>query len=245
MVVENIVGLLAPEKRKLSSQQVVEQLRPVLKDVGKNEEAFIYFSAPQSGQELTINVYGEDEKTTADYAMQVAGFFEQTPGFTDTKIRYRPGRPEIKIIVDPARAALFGLNPTEVGNILHAQTRGLRATYFRQAGEEVETVVRLKMEQTDSLEAVKGLLIPTPRGGQVALEQIARFDYSLAPSEIWRNNKQRMIQVSSNISKMSLERAADKAKQIIAQIPFTTDYSAEIGGDYATGCRRSEILKTR
>jgi len=226
------VTLTPPKGRKMSTQAVISSLRPVLGDIGRDEEAFVYFSSAKSGQELTINVYGEDEKTTADYAMQIAGLFEQTPGFVDTKIRYRPGRPELKITVDPVRCALFGLNPTEVGNVLHAQTRGLRATFFHQAGQEIETIVRLRTEQRDSIDSIKSLLIEAPNGAQVALSQIAAFDYSLAPAEIWRNNKERMIQVSANIEKLSLDTAAEKAKAVISQIPFNTDYWAEIGGDY-------------
>ena len=226
------VTLQPGEKRKLSTQQVISELRPLLNDIGKDEEAFVYFSSAKSGQELTVNVYGEDEKTTANYAMQIAELFGKTPGFVDTKIRYRPGRPELKIIINPIRCALFGLDPTEVGNILHAQTRGLRATYFHQAGQEIETIVRLQTDQRDSIDAIKQLLIESPNGAQVTLSQIASFDYSLAPSEIWRNNKERMIQVSSNIEKLSLEGAATQAQLLLSQIPFNTDYWAEIGGDY-------------
>ena len=226
------VGLVPPEKRTASAQQVIESLRPVLADVGKEEEAFVYFSSARSGQELTVNVYGEDEKATAEYAMQLAGLLEKKRGFADTKIRYRPGRPEVTIVVNPVRAALFGLNPSEIGQVLHAQTRGLRATYFRQAGEEVETIVRLRLDQRDSIDAFKGLLIATPDGRQVPLMQVADFNYTLASSEIWRNNRQRMIQVSSNLVGRSLESAAQDVKDAIAEIPFNTDYSAEIGGDY-------------
>jgi HAE1 family hydrophobic/amphiphilic exporter-1 len=226
------VGLVAPKKRTMSAQQVIESLRPVLANIGKEQEAFVYFSSARSGQELTVNVYGEDEKTTADYAMQLAGLLEKKRGFADTKIRYRPGRPEVTVVVNPTRAALFGLNPTEIGQVLHAQTRGLRATYFRQAGEEVETIVRLQLNQRDSIDAFKALLITAPNGRQVPLEQVADFSYTLASSEIWRSNRQRMIQVSSNLVGRSLESAAQDVKDAIAQIPFNADYSAEIGGDY-------------
>ncbi|MCB4755986.1 MAG: efflux RND transporter permease subunit [Elusimicrobia bacterium] len=227
------VTLTSPRKRTLSVQAMIDRLRPLLANVGRAHEAFIYYSSAKVGQELTVNVYGEEEKTVAEHAMQLAGLFDQTPGLTDTKIRYRPGRPEVNIQVDPQRAALFGFNPTEVGNILHAQTRGLRATYFRQNGEEIETIVRIKAWERDSIVAVKRLLLAAPSGRLIPLESLADFDYALAPSEIWRNNKQRMIQVSANVKGLSLERAAEKAKALINQIPFNTDYWAEVGGDYA------------
>lgn len=226
------VTMQPADKRNYSTEETIQVLRPLLQDIGRADEAFVYFSSPQEGQELTVNIYGQDEKATVDYAMQVAGLMEQVPQLQDTKIRYRPGRPEVLVRINPSRAALFGLNPSEVGWMLHAQTRGLRATYFRQAGEEVETIVRLRVEQRDSIDAIKTLPLVTPTGRQVPLEQIAAFDYSLAPSEIWRRDKKRLIQVTSNLSALSVEAAADKVKRLLKEIPFNTDYWAEIGGDY-------------
>jgi multidrug efflux pump subunit AcrB len=204
------VTLKPKNKRKYSSEEIIEELRALMKDIGRDQEAFVYFSTPKEGQELIVNIYGQQEKVVADYAMQVAGLLEKDSAFKDTKIRYRPGRPEVSVNVNAERAALFGLSPTDVGNVLHAQTRGLRATYYRDQGNEVETIVRIKVDQRESIDSIKTLLIPTPRGNQIPLAQIADFDYSLAPSEIWRHNKERMIQVSANISKMSLEEAAGK-----------------------------------
>lgn len=226
------VTLKPKNKRKYSSEEIIEELRALMKDIGRDQEAFVYFSTPKEGQELIVNIYGQQEKVVADYAMQVAGLLEKDSAFKDTKIRYRPGRPEVSVNVNAERAALFGLSPTDVGNVLHAQTRGLRATYYRDQGNEVETIVRIKVDQRESIDSIKTLLIPTPRGNQIPLAQIADFDYSLAPSEIWRHNKERMIQVSANISKMSLEEAAGKVQKMMKEIPFNTDYWAEIGGDY-------------
>ncbi|MCG3205428.1 MAG: Multidrug resistance protein MdtC [Elusimicrobia bacterium] len=226
------VGLKPANKRKQSTEEIIESLRPVVKDIGREQDAFVYFSSPKEGQELIVNIYGQEEKVVADYAIQVSSLFDKESGFIDTKIRYRPGRPEVKVIIDPRRAALFGLTPADVGHVLHAGTRGLRATYYREKGEEIETVVRLKVDQRESVDSVKTLLIPSPRGGQVPLAQIADFDFSLAPSEIWRHNKERMIQVSATVSKMSLEKAAEKAKRLLAELPFNGDYWAAIGGDY-------------
>lgn len=171
------VSLQPPGVRTMSAAEVIENLRPVVGNVGEKEEAFVYFSAPVTDQEITVNIYGHDEETTVDYALQVAALMGQTNGLTDTKIRYRPGRPEVRVKIDPARTALFGLSPTEVGRILHAQTRGLRATYFREKSEQVETIVRLKIPQRDSVDSLKTLLIPAPGGRQIPLAQMADFDF--------------------------------------------------------------------
>jgi HAE1 family hydrophobic/amphiphilic exporter-1 len=68
----------------------------------------------------------------------------------------------------------------------------------------------------------------------IYLDQVTDFKYGLGPSEIWRKNKTRMIQVSANIGRVPLSKAADMAKAALADLKLPEGYYFRIGGNYPT-----------
>ncbi|MCH8332167.1 MAG: DUF4294 domain-containing protein, partial [Bacteroidetes bacterium] len=58
-----------------------------------------------------------------------------------------------------------------------------------------EKEAALKAEFEDD---IRNMTLNTPSGEPVFLKQVSSFVFDLGPSEIWRKNKARMIQVSAN-----------------------------------------------
>jgi len=226
------VTLKPRSERSLSTQEVINRLRSRLKNIGEAYDTFIYFSEPRSGKEIFVEVYGHNYETLAHLAMQIANGMAKIPKLSDIKVRYRPGRPEARVLLNPQRVSMLGLNNQEVAETIHAQLRGLRATKFYDQQEEIETVVRLDPRQCETIAQLKNLMLATSEGFHVPVKHFARMEFGLAPSEIWHRQKVRMIQVSANLGAMPLSQAAESVKTIIRQINFPEDYYADIGGDY-------------
>jgi len=222
--------------RSLTTRQVIAEVRPavtkVLEAYEKEYKAFCYFSEPMAGKELFVELFGHDYDLLAQLAMDIAGRLGKLPMLSDVKIRYRPGRPQLSVTVEPQRAALFGLDTQEISEQLHAQTRGLRASTFYDKAQEVETVVRLNPAQRETVAQLKNLIVSSPTGEQVFVENTATVRADLSPSEIWHRNRSRVIQVSANLGSSSLETAAKAVKGVLAGVSFPTDYYADIGGQY-------------
>jgi HAE1 family hydrophobic/amphiphilic exporter-1 len=226
------VTLKPRAERALSTQAVIDKLRPRLKHIGEDYDTFVYFSEPRSGKEIFIEVYGENYKTLSQLAMQIASGLSKIHQLSDVKVRYRPGQPEATVQINPARAAMLGFDNQEIAESLHGMIRGLRATSFFSRNEEVETVVRLKPNQIQTVEQLKGLPLASAGGFFVPLEQVASLEFGLSPSEIWHRNKTRMIQVSANLGSMPLGAAATQVQKVIQSVKFPEEYYADIGGDY-------------
>ncbi|NIM03377.1 hypothetical protein GTN66_04405, partial [bacterium] len=145
-------------------------------------------------------------------------------GLADVKLRYKPGRPEMRFNVDKQRSAYFGLSVRDIAEITHAQMRGLRATYFHDKARQVETIARLDERHRRDFEDLRKLTLDTPSGAQIYLEQIVDFNFALSPSEIWRKDKNRMIQVSAHRGRLTLGTAVDRIKKSLAHIKPPKDY---------------------
>jgi len=226
------VTLVPESERARSVQDVIDELRPKVGKFGSQYDAFIYFSEPESSKDVSIDVYGPVPEKLRDLAVNIAGRIEHVNGFTDLKLRYKPGRPEVRLVVDKMRAASYGLTIRDIADNLHAMMKGLRATYFNTGGKQVETVARLSEEDRRTLDDVHKLTIVTRSGELVSLDQLVKFQLSLAPSEVYRKNKERYIEVSADRGRMALSTAITKATEALKGFDLPIGYHYEFGGDY-------------
>lgn len=226
------VTLKPQAERQLSAAEVIDRLRQELVNIGEDYETFIYFSEPQSGKEVFVEVYGHNYETLAQLAMQLAQQLNKMKGLSDTKVRYRPGRPEVNVALNREQVAMMGLSHKKIAESMHGQLKGLRATKFYDEQEEVETIVRLERRQVETVAQLKQVMIMSTYDGHMPTEHFAKLNFDLSPSEIWHRNKSRMIQVSANLGKVPLSEAAEQIKTIIHNMKFPEDYYADIGGDY-------------
>jgi HAE1 family hydrophobic/amphiphilic exporter-1 len=98
--------------------------------------------------------------------------------------------------------------------------------------KEVEAIVRLEEKYRQSIDDLRRISLVTPDGMQIYLFQITKFNYDIGPSEIWRKNKSRMVQVSANTGGVALGTAAENVKKALKDLPLPKDYFWQIGGNY-------------
>jgi len=235
------VKLVPATERKSAIKDVIEIIRRQTNDIKlyyPQDEAvqqpFIYFEEPQEvgSKEVVIDIFGYDYTILRELAIAMSQRIGAIKGLTDAKIRMREGRPEMGLKIDRQKAALFGLNVSDIALAVHAQMRGLRATYYHTEGKEVETVARIDEKYRRTFKDLEHLVLNTPTGEDVFLKQTADFKFDLGPSEIWRKGRSRMIQLTANIGSISLGKAIRDIKSSISDIEFPEDYFYRFGGNY-------------
>lgn len=227
------VELVGIAQRKRSVAEIIDSLRP---KVERMRPAFIYFEEEQEvgTKEIILELFGYDYNTMREIAVGMASRLGSVPGFTDTKIRMREGRPELGLKVNREKAALMDMSVSDVANTVHAQMRGLRATLFHTESSEVETIARLDEQYRKTFKDLHKLVLMNPEERQLYLEQLTEFKYGLGPSEVWRKNKTRMIQVSANVGKYPLSKAAEVTRAALSDLKLPEGYFYRIGGNFPT-----------
>jgi HAE1 family hydrophobic/amphiphilic exporter-1 len=227
------VELVSLTERKRSVSEVIESLRP---KVEKIRPAFIYFEEEQEvgTKEIILELFGYDYNTLREIAISMATRLGAVKGFTDTKIRMREGRPELGLKVDRKKTGLFNMSVQDVADMVHAQMRGLRATLFHTESSEIEVITRLDEKYRKTFKDLHKLILVNKDDDNLYLEQMTDFKYGLGPSEIWRKNKTRMIQVSANIGKTPLSGAAQITRVAMSDLKLPEGYFYRISGNYPT-----------
>ncbi len=236
------VKLVPLSERERSNFEVIDELREKVREI---PNAFIYFEEPQSmaAKEIHIEIYGYDYEILRQIASNIAKKVGSVPGFVDVKIRMREKRPELLAVIDKAKASKWGMTVSYIADTVHAKMRGLVATRFHSEAKQVETIARLRREDRQTFDDVHKMTIVTEDGDLVYFEQLCRFKTGEGPTEIWRKNKQRMIEVSATMSKYDLNKSVEIIKQELVDMKLPKNYYYRFGGDYEKMLKgRGELL---
>jgi len=259
------VQLSSRRKRKKEASQIIDELR---KKTKKLEPAFIYYEEPQEieSKEFIIEILGYDYKILKKLANQAASYLTTIKGLTDVKIRMREGGPQLDIVLDQEKLALWRLNTSWVATELHGKLRGLIPTRFHpkeslvvvgkkkteeelslslfaKYAKEIEMITRLQEKYRKKFRDLENITFVTPQGKEVKLSQVADFKFSTAPSEIWRKNKKRMVQVSANRGNLPLSKIAKEIIQLFKNINFPEGYTWRFGETYYKMLRNQKELR--
>lgn len=108
---------------------------------------------------------------------------------------------------------------------------GMMPPSYKEA-QEVEMISRLQERFRRTFSDLHRLILMTPEGKPIYLEQMADFKLELGPSEIWRKNKSRMVQVSANMGGQALGSVAKKVTEAAKDIKLPEGYYWRFGGNY-------------
>ena len=106
--------------------------------------------------------------------------------------------PLIKIDVDPVKAAAEGLSPAQVAGMVNTMLSGSTATTLKVNGNDIDVNVEYPDGEYDTLDQVKGIVIPTTTGASVALVDIADISYKDSPLSITRSDKQYQVTITGD-----------------------------------------------
>lgn len=198
-----IVDLVEPNFRKRSMAEIKADLNERVKLIEGpvNIRLFEFSGGPPPVKPVAVKVKGKYLDELEIVADEVGNELESIPGVHSIGSDNYAGKQELKLIVDEERASIYGLNVVMIATEVRMAVDGYEVTVFRDGDEEVD--VRLKMAGLDDagFEALKGLMIATPTGALVRLDNFCDFEIAPTLFKIKRYKQERAITVSAEIDK--------------------------------------------
>jgi hydrophobic/amphiphilic exporter-1 (mainly G- bacteria), HAE1 family len=143
---------------------------------------------------IMIDVRGETYEDIQPLANKIGTLLRTTPGIQDVNVKFTPGRPELQVELDRAKAAERGLSVAQLAGAMRIAMQGEEAGKLRQGKDEVPIRVRLEEQDRQNPEQLAGLTLATPRG-PIKLGDFAHFGRGEGPQVIERENRSRQIQI--------------------------------------------------
>jgi cobalt-zinc-cadmium resistance protein CzcA len=190
--------------------------------------------------ENSVKLYGNDLETLEKIAARMKEVMGTVQGVTDLAIFNSLGQPTIRIDVDRARAARYGLAPGDINATVQTAIGGQAAGNLYEQGSDrnFPIMVRLAPQYRQSLDAIRHITIaaPNPSGTglvQIPLSDVAEVQLVSGAAFVYRENQERYIPIKFSVRDRDLGSAVLEAQQkIAAQVSLPGNYRLEWVGEF-------------
>jgi HME family heavy-metal exporter len=190
--------------------------------------------------QIAIKIFGEDLDVLRGQADTLRSRLAGIQGIADLQIEKQVLAPQIKIRVDYAATAQYGLSAAQVLSTLQALVEGERVTQIVEGSRRFALVVRLP-ESSRSLDGLGQMLIETP-AGRVPLSKIATIEDADGPNQISRDNGKRRIVISANASGRPLSEVVADIRKVTAESRLPEGYFITLGGQFQAQEEASRVI---
>ena len=190
---------------------------------------------------LVIKIYGDDLGILRDIGHQIVDVLYTIPGTSSASIFQEPPIPQIEIRLDHQKAARYGINMTDVQNVIQTGVGQTPVSTVYVGERTYPLTVRYLAEARNNPDALGNLLVNTSSGAQVPLSQIATIRVRSGESTVTRENGQRNLTIRIDNRDPDLTSYLKLAQErIAAKVHFDPDkVRLEWGGQFENQ-RRAE-----
>ncbi|HEV2545890.1 MAG TPA: CusA/CzcA family heavy metal efflux RND transporter [Stellaceae bacterium] len=190
--------------------------------------------------ENSVKLFGNDLETLERTANKVKDVLASIPGVTDLAVLNSLGQPTVKIEIDRARAARYGLAPGDINTTVQAAIGGQAAGDVFEEGSDrhFPMIVRLAPEYRQSLEAIRRITIGAQNPGgngvvQIPLNDVAKVELVSGAAFIYREQQQRYIPIKFGVRGRDLGSAVLEAQEKVAEhVALPGGYRLEWVGEF-------------
>ena len=183
--------------------------------------------------DIVVRVFGEDLGILTAQAQQVQRMLTSIDGVVNPLAELPLQEPTLEVEVDLAAAQRHGIKPGDVRRSATTLLSGLEVGQLFDDNKIFEVVVWATPEVRGSVQAIRGLLIDKPDGGQVRLSEVADVRIAPNPTIVTREAVSRSIDVTANVRGRSLGDAVEDVEAGLAKIDFPLEYHATLLQDSA------------
>lgn len=184
-------------------------------------------------QDVVCKIFGENLDTLKVYAEKLGQISKKIEGAQNIYVEPVSGMPQIVITYKREAMSQFGLNVSDVNNIVNTAFAGQATGSVFEGEKKFDLVVRLDGNQRKNVDDVNNLLISTPSGIEIPLSTVANVKLKESINQIQRENAQRRIIVGFNVRNRDIQSTVEDLQQNVEkQLKLPAGYSIKYGGTF-------------
>ncbi|MFH1346391.1 MAG: efflux RND transporter permease subunit [Pseudomonadota bacterium] len=187
----------------------------------------------QSGirAQVVLKIYGQDIEVLRRLAETSRQRLSTIPGLVDLQVEKQVLIPQVRVQIDHARAALYGVTPAAVTQALDTLSNGRKVSQIVDGNRRFDVVLRLS-DQDRSTTGLHNLLIPTS-SGFLPLSALAEIIETDGPNQIQREGTQRRIVVYGNgDGRRDMAEIAADMRHALSELNFPQGYTTNLEGTF-------------
>jgi cobalt-zinc-cadmium resistance protein CzcA len=194
--------------------------------------------------DVAVKVFGDDLEQLVAKANEISKVAATIRGLRDSRIDRVGGQQYLNITIDRQAIARFGLNASDIHDMIETAIGGKAATEIYEGERRFQAVVRYPERLRHNVEEIRRIVIHTPDNGKVLLENLAKIDVVEGPAQINRDTAKRRIVVGLNVQDRDLGGFVAELKEKVGkQVQLPAGYFIVWGGQFQNMERALEHLK--
>lgn len=230
-------GLIEEMDKKLKNYQGINYnySQPIIDNVA---EAVAGMNASNA-----VKIYGDDLNQLDEYANLVLDQIKDVPGIKDVGILRNIGQPEMSIILDEERMAMYGVTKADALAVIEMAIGGKTATIKYEGERKFDIRVRYEKEYRNNEDEIMMLMIPNIKDEKIPLKEIAHIKEVTGPAFIYRDNTKRFIGIKFSVRERDLgSTIAEAQKKVIDNVKLPQGYSMNWTGEFENQVRATKTL---
>lgn len=246
----NVSEIEAPfELQDRSRDEVMNDVRKKLSTIsGANIEIGQPIShridAMLSGTEanIAIKLFGTDLNLMFTVGNQIKAAIQTIPGLVDLKVEQQIERPQLTITPKRELLAKYGIPLPEFEEYINVMLGGEAVSQVYDDGKSFDLTVKTSDASRATMDDISNLMIDAA-GQKVPLSSVADIRSVTGPNTINRENVQRKIVISANVSERDLRSVVNEIQdRVEANIRLPEGYHIEYGGQFESEAAASRTL---
>jgi len=238
-------------KSKLTKEGLIEKMDARLSAIPGFEPSFsqpirdnILESISQIDGQVVIKVFGDDIPTLKEKAEQVLDTVRSVRGVARAFIDRAGEVPQLQIEIDRQKASRYGLNVADVESVIETAMGGKEATEIWEGEQKYPVIVRLREEERSNFTSIGKILVETPRGLRIPLEDVATLSVHPGSMNIAHEAGKRLSSIGVFLRDRDMGSAvAEMQQRVKDKVAMPKGYFVQWGGEFENQQRAMARLR--
>ncbi|MCD9021804.1 efflux RND transporter permease subunit [Cohnella silvisoli] len=183
-----------------------------------------------SSPQFSYVLYGEDQQMLEQAAALVKKKLQEFPELKDVNDNLGDAKMEVQITVNPSKARQFGLNVSQVHDLIGAWIARQELGNLRLDNTVYRTAVELSPEHKNSLQQLGRMPLQDASGNTVYLNEVAKLQEVEAPVSLQRESQKLMVQVTAKINSANKAAISDKVSGALGELELPSGVTTTVKG---------------
>lgn len=192
---------------------------------------------------IAVKIFGPDLYQLRTKAEEVRRQMATVEGVVDLSVEQQQNVPQLQIRPDRNALARYGLTVGDLAEQVDIAFAGETVSQILEDDKMYDLVVRLDATSRGSIETVQRTKFILEDNTIVPLSELARIESRSGPNTISRENVQRKIVVSANVSGRDLRSTVDEIRdKVAASVSLSQGYFVEYGGQFESEAQATRTI---
>src|SRR6266550_4884704 len=174
---------------------------------------------------------GPDLSKLTQYSDALLAKMKTIPDVVDADSTLITGKPEVRVIIDRARAGDLGVRVSDIAQALNTLVAGQKVSTFNAGTDQYNVRVRAIGQSRSSVEGLNRMIVSSSKIGWVSVDNLVKVEEGTGPSAIDRLNRQRQVTLMANVKPGGSQAAViTKMNQFAREINIDPAYSTGLAG---------------